>query len=220
MATEQKDLGEPEAPTDEDAAAQAAAGAAEAQAGAEAPDAAFGDGLGGGVPVEDDPALKLAEVEAERDALKDQLYRALAEMENVRKRAERDVKEAQAYGGAKLARDLLAVHDNLARALEAVNGPMRESAGPVLEGVELTQRELLSAFGKHAIEAVAPEIGDRFDPKLHQAMFEAPVPDAEPGRIIQVMQSGFTISGRLLRPAMVGVAAAVPDAPASPDVEA
>ncbi|MEO0683174.1 MAG: nucleotide exchange factor GrpE, partial [Pseudomonadota bacterium] len=175
---------------DADAAAEGGAAAADApEAGAPtnsaAPDAPL------------DPETRLAEVEAERDELKDRLYRALAENENIRKRAERDVKEAQAYGGSKLARDLLAVHDNLARALEAMNGPLRESAGPVLEGVELTQRELLNAFARHAIEAVAPEIGDRFDAKLHQAMFEAPMEGIDPGRIIQVMQHGFTISGRL-----------------------
>lgn len=155
----------------------------------------------------EDAATAIAALEAERDELKDRLVRAYAEMENLRKRAERDVKDAQAYAGAKLARDVLPVHDNLGRALETADEAMRAAAGPLVEGVELTRRELLSAFQKHAIEPVSPEIGARFDPKLHEAMFEAPVSGAEPGTVIQVMETGFTISGRLLRPARVGVAA-------------
>lgn len=157
---------------------------------------------------------RLQQALAERDQLRDQLLRALAETENVRKRAERDVKDAQAYGGARLARDLLAVHDNLDRALAAADDEARKAAGPVIEGVELTRRELLNAFAKHAIEPVEPAEGDRFDPQRHQAMFEAPVPGAAPGTVIEVLQTGFTIAGRLLRPAMVGVAAAAPAAPA------
>ena len=143
---------------------------------------------------------------AERDELKDKLMRALAEAENTRRRAERDRKDAEAYGGTKLARDLLSVHDNMERALEHADEGAREAAGGVIEGVELTRNELLSAFAKHKIEKVAPEKGEKFDPNLHQAMFEAPIPDAEPGTVIEVMQAGFTISGRLLRPALVGVA--------------
>lgn len=161
-------------------------------------------------PDAEDPATRIAALEAERDELKDRVLRVYAEMENLRKRAERDVKDAQAYAGTKLARDLLGVHDNLGRALEATDEAVREAAGPLVEGVELTHRELLSAFHKHSIEPVVPEIGARFDPKLHEAMFEAPVADAKPGTVIQVMEKGFTISGRLLRPARVGVAAAQP----------
>ena len=156
---------------------------------------------------EDDLEASLTQALAERDELRDRLMRALAETENVRKRAERDVKDAQAYGGTRLARDLLDVYDNLGRALEAADETTKAAAGPVIEGVELTRRALLAAFEKHKIETVTPELGDKFDPKLHQAMFEAPVPDAQPGTVIQVMQSGFTIAGRLLRPAMVGVSA-------------
>ena len=156
---------------------------------------------------QDDMEAALTAALAERDELRDRLMRALAEMENLRKRAERDVKDAQAYAGTKLARDLLDVYDNLGRALEASDDAAKAAAGPVIEGVELTQRALLSAFEKHKIETVTPALGDKFDPQLHQAMFEAPVPDAEPGSVIQVMQTGFTIAGRLLRPAMVGVAA-------------
>ena len=163
-----------------------------------------------------DPAAeRIAELEAERDELKKQLMYALAETENVRKRAERDRRDAEAYGGTKLARDLLAVHDNLGRALEAADDDLRAQAGAFVEGVDLTHRELLSAFAKHRIEKVEPALGDRFDPNLHQAMFEAPAPGAETGTVIQVMQPGFTIAGRLLRPALVGVAKAAPAAEAS-----
>jgi molecular chaperone GrpE len=153
-----------------------------------------------------DPAAAVAALEAEREELKKKLMYALAETENVRKRAERDRRDAEAYGGTRLARDLLSVHDNLVRAMESADESLRGQAPAFFEGLELTQRELLNAFQKHKIEKVLPAPGDRFDPNLHQAMFEAPVPGAENGAIIEVMQAGFTISGRLLRPALVGVA--------------
>jgi molecular chaperone GrpE len=160
-------------------------------------------------------AEALAALEAERDELKKQLMYALAETENVRKRAERDRRDAETYGGSRLARDLLAVHDNLDRALEAADDSLRAQASAFVEGVELTRNELLSAFAKHKIEKVTPETGAKFDPNLHQAMFEAPAPGATPGTVIQVMQPGFTMAGRLLRPAMVGVAKAAPEASAA-----
>jgi len=142
---------------------------------------------------------------AERDELKDRLLRALAEAENARKRGERDRREAEQYGGTKLARDLLPVYDNLKRALDAMDEAQREASKSVVEGIELTLRELTHAFSKHGIEPVSPEVGELFDPQLHQAMFEAPVPSVEAGRVIQVMVEGFTIHDRLLRPAQVGV---------------
>lgn len=145
---------------------------------------------------------------AERDELKDKLMRSLAEAENTRRRAERDKRDAETYGGTKLARDLLSVHDNMERALASADDDARAAASGLIEGVELTRKELLAAFTKHKIEQVAPELGEKFDPNLHQAMFEAPAPGATPGTVIEVMQSGFTISGRLLRPALVGVAKA------------
>jgi len=162
----------------------------------------------------------VAELEAECTRLKDRLLRALAESENVRRRAERDRKDAETYGGTRLARDLLAVHDNLDRALSHVDEAQREQAKGFIEGVELTQRELLGAFAKHRIEKVSPGLGEKFDPHRHQAMFEAPIPGAEPGTVIEVMQAGFTIAGRLLRPALVGVARAAPKPGPGPDAEA
>lgn len=149
--------------------------------------------------------ITLDEIQAERDELKDRLLRALAETENLRKRADRDRRDAELYGGVRLARDLLSVHDNLGRALEAIDDDLREQAPGLVEGLDLTQRDLLAVFQKHKIEKVEPEIGDKFDPKLHQAMFEAPVPDHPAGSIIQVMATGFVIGERLLRPAQVGV---------------
>lgn len=138
---------------------------------------------------------------AERNELNDRLMRALAEAENVRKRAARDRVEAEQYGGSKLARNLLPVYDNLRRALDAAG----EESDGVIEGIKLTLKELLSVFNKHGITLVAPEIGDRFDPQLHQAMFEAPLPDTKAGDIIQVAAEGFLLHDRLLRPAQVGV---------------
>ena len=160
---------------------------------------------------EDETAdARLAELETENADLKDRLFRALAEVENIRKRAERDRKDAEAYGGTRLARDLLSVHDNLDRALAAIGDELRETAGPLVTGIEMTQSELLSAFSKHKITPIDPEKGEKFDPNRHQAMFEAPIPGAEPGTVIEVMATGFMISDRLLRPAMVGVAKAAP----------
>ncbi|MXU64703.1 nucleotide exchange factor GrpE [Rhodobacteraceae bacterium KN286] len=165
---------------------------------------------------EEEAAIEADTIEAlvtERDELKDRLLRAYAESENMRKRAERDRRDAELYGGSRLARDLLSVYDNMGRALDLVTDEMREVAGPVLEGIELTQRELLSVFAKHKIDRVAPELGDKFDPKKHQAMFEAPVPGTKAGEIIQVMTTGFIIGDRLLRPAQVGVSSGGPDLP-------
>jgi len=157
-----------------------------------------------------DPSLNTPEeqieiLEAQRDEFRDRFMRALAEAENARKRGERDRREAEKYGGSKLARDLLPVFDNLTRALEAATEEQKAEHGPFFEGVELTLRELVNVFAKHGMERVEPQIGDKFDPQLHQAMFEAPVPNTKQGEIIQVMASGFMLHDRLLRPAQVGV---------------
>ena len=148
---------------------------------------------------------EIAVLTAERDELRDKFMRALADAENARKRSERDRREAENYGGSKLARDMLPVYDNLNRALEAVPEDMRNQAGGLIEGVQLTMRELLNIFQKHGIKKVTPEVGDRFDPQMHEAMFEAPVPGTKAGDIIQVMGEGFMLHDRLLRPAQVGV---------------
>ncbi|SOH93256.1 molecular chaperone GrpE [Monaibacterium marinum] len=152
-----------------------------------------------------DPDAEIANLRSENEELRDKLLRTYADMENLRKRLERDRKDAEVYGGTRLARELLPVHDNLKRALETVTDEQREAVGGVLEGIELTQRELLSAFEKHKITRIDPEMGDKFDPKLHQAMFEAPMPGVAAGCVLQVMTEGFMIGERLLRPAQVGV---------------
>ena len=153
----------------------------------------------------DDEALEIDALRAERDDLRDRFMRALADAENSRKRSEKDRREAENYGGSKLARDMLPVYDNLKRALEAATDEHREVSGALLEGVELTMRELLNVFKKHGIERISPEVGDVFDPQHHQAMFEAPVPGTKAGEIIQVSAEGFMLHDRLLRPAQVGV---------------
>ena len=149
--------------------------------------------------------LELDALRAERDDLKDKWMRALADAENARKRGDRDRREAETYGGSKLARDLLPVYDNLKRGLEAATDDQREVSAALIEGVELTMREVVNVFKKHGIEPISPEIGERFDPQNHEAMFEAPVPGTKAGDIIQVMTEGFMLHDRLLRPAQVGV---------------
>lgn len=153
----------------------------------------------------DDEALELESLRIERDEFRDRFMRALADAENSRKRSEKDRREAEQYGGSKLARDMLPVYDNMKRALETATDEQRDVSGALLEGVELTMRELLNVFKKHGIEVIAPEVGDRFDPQHHQAMFEAPVPGTRTGDIIQVAAEGFMLHDRLLRPAQVGV---------------
>ncbi len=153
----------------------------------------------------DDEALEIEQLRAERDQLKDRFMRALADAENARKRSDRDRREAENYGGSKLSRDMLPVYDNMKRALETVSEEQREANTALIEGIELTMRELLSVFKKHGIDIIAPEVGDKFDPKMHQAMFEAPVPGTKSGDIIQVAAEGLMLHDRLLRPAQVGV---------------
>jgi len=148
---------------------------------------------------------ELEALRAERDEFKDRFMRALADAENSRKRAERDRREAEQYGGTRISRDLLPVYDNLKRALDAATDDTRTQAAALIEGVELTLRELTNVMTKHGVKPVSPAVGEQFDPQLHQAMFEAPVPGTKAGQIIQVMTEGFTLHDRLLRPAQVGV---------------
>ncbi|MBV1902975.1 MAG: nucleotide exchange factor GrpE [Marinosulfonomonas sp.] len=148
---------------------------------------------------------EMEQLRNERDDMRDRFMRALADAENARKRGERDRREAEQYGGSKLSRDMLPVYDNLKRAMDAATDEQREVSKALFDGIELTMRELLSVFKKHGIEPVAPVIGDVFDPQIHQAMFEAAVPQTKAGDIIQVMTEGFLLHDRLLRPAQVGV---------------
>jgi molecular chaperone GrpE len=141
----------------------------------------------------------------ENTQLKDAYMRALADAENTRKRADRDRREAEYYGGSRLARDLLPVYDNLERALRAAKEDGKEGDKAIIEGVELTLRELIGVFKKHKIDPIVAEVGEKFDPQMHEAMFEAPVPGTKAGDIIQVASTGFMLHDRLLRPAQVGV---------------
>ena len=151
---------------------------------------------------------ELDALRAERDELRDRFMRALADAENSRKRSEKDRREAEQYGGSRLARDLLPVYDNMKRAIESATEEQKTVSAALIEGVELTMRELLNVFRKHGIEPVTPQVGDKFDPSVHQAMFEAPLPGTKAGDIIQVSAEGFLLHDRLLRPAQVGVSSA------------
>ncbi|MDF2998014.1 MAG: GrpE protein [Xanthobacteraceae bacterium] len=154
-------------------------------------------------------------------SLKDKFLRAFAEADNVRRRAEREVADAKVYGITNFARDVLTVADDFERALGAVVAEEREKAEgtlkTVLDGIDLTARALTQTLTKHGIAKIEAE-GAKFDPNLHQAMFEVPNPEVPSGTVVQVVQPGYTIGGRVLRPALVGVAKGgpkpAPEAPA------
>jgi molecular chaperone GrpE len=163
------------------------------------PEEEAASGAGGG---------QIAALKAEAAALKDQVLRYAADMENTRRRAEREANDARAYAIQKFARDLLGVADNLARALAAEPS---ETVDPVVKnfmvGVELTEKELQAAFERNGLKRIHPAKGDKFDPHQHQAMMEQADADVPPGAVLQVMQTGYELLGRLIRPAMVVVAA-------------
>ncbi|HMK70524.1 MAG TPA: nucleotide exchange factor GrpE [Xanthobacteraceae bacterium] len=154
------------------------------------------------------PAAPEADAAAVAAELKDKLLRTLAEMENLRKRAGREVADARLYGVAAFARDMVAVADNMRRALDAISPQLRASADPgvkaLIEGVELTERELLKALENNGVRQFTPR-GEKFDPNVHQAMFEVPDASVPAGSVVEVVQPGYMISERVLRPALVGV---------------
>jgi len=156
-------------------------------------------------------AQELSGLRAEVEALKDRALRAMAEVENVRKRLERERDDARTYSVTRFARDILTVADNLNRALSAFPPDVRaktdDAVKAVLDGVEATARELGAALGRHGVKPIAAE-GQKFDPNLHQAIAEVPTRDAPPGTVVSVVQDGYLIGDRLLRPAMVTVAKA------------
>ncbi|TWI36423.1 nucleotide exchange factor GrpE [Mesorhizobium tianshanense] len=145
----------------------------------------------------------------ENDELKDRALRVAAEMENLRRRTARDVHDARAYAVANFARDMLSVSDNLRRALDAIPAEAKASGDAgfkaLIEGVEITERAMLSALERHGVKKLEPE-GEKFDPNFHQAMFEVPNPEVPANTVVQVVQPGYSIGERVLRPAMVGVA--------------
>jgi molecular chaperone GrpE len=180
---------------------------------------------GGAAPgAEQTPAAEGAQAPAVGDSgalaaeLKDKLLRTLADMENLRKRTAREVADAELRGVTSFARDMLGVADNIRRALDAVTPEVRSSAQAgakaLIDGVELTERELLKALEKNGVRQFSPE-REKFDPNLHQAIFEVPDASVPAGSVVQVVQPGYMLGDRVLRPAMVGVSKGGPKVPAS-----
>lgn len=168
-------------------------------------------------PAEVDP---LDALRSENNDLRDRFLRLAAEMVNLRRRTEREVKDAKSYAVSGFARDMLAVSDNLRRALDAIPAEARANAdqglSALIEGVEMTERAMHSSLDRHGIRKIDAE-GQKFDPNFHQAMFEIPNPDVANNTVVQVVQAGFTIGDRVLRPAMVGVAKGGPKEAANPE---
>jgi molecular chaperone GrpE len=160
----------------------------------------------------DTDGQRIEDLEAEVARLKDQLLRALAEQENMRRRAQREREDAVRFAAAELVRDLLTTADNLRRAIESLPADRMDAAAKhLLGGVEATERGLLEAFRKHGIERIDP-LGEPFDPHRHQAMYQRADRQHPPGTVIEVIQPGYVYRDRLLRPAMVGVAGEEPAA--------
>ena len=162
----------------------------------------------------------VAVLEAEKADLKDKLLRLMADMENLRRRTEREVADARTYAVANFARDMLNVADNVRRAIESVPAEASRSAEGafkgLIEGIDLTERDLLKTLERHGVKKLEPQ-GQKFDPNLHQAMFEVPNPEVPNGTVVQVVQSGYVIGERVLRPALVGGAKGGPKATAAND---
>jgi molecular chaperone GrpE len=167
-----------------------------------------------------DPVAALAQEAAD---YRDKLLRTLAEMENLRKRTEREVADARTYGVTGFARDVLGVADNMRRALDAGGPELRQSADAhvtaLLDGIELTERELNKVLEKHGVRKLEPQ-GEKFDPYLHQAMYEVPDASVPTGSVVQVIQPGYVIGDRVLRPALVAVAKGGPRAQPAADAAA
>lgn len=173
----------------------------------DAPDA---DGLNGVASPEPD---RVSILEAEKTDLKERLLRTLADMENLRRRTEREVADARTYAVTNFARDMLTVADNVRRALEAVPAEAErgETLKALIDGIELTERDLLKTLERNGVKRLDPE-GSKFDPNMHQAMFEIPNAEVPTGTVLQVVQTGYAIGERVLRPALVGVAKGGPKA--------
>jgi molecular chaperone GrpE len=168
---------------------------------------------------ESDPATRITALEAELAETKDRLLRALADVENIRRRGERERDQERRYAATNFGKDMLNVADNLRRALDSVPEAQDEFTRTLLSGVAATERELLAAFERHGIKRIAPEPGEKFDHNLHQAMFEVENTGRPAGSIVQVLQNGYVMHDRLLRPALVGVAKAEARPPETPRVD-
>jgi len=154
------------------------------------------------------PAVVIEKLNAENGELKDRVLRTLAEMENLRRRTEKEVSDAKAYGVTNIARDMIAFADNLRRAIESVPAEAREAEGflkTLVEGLELTERDFQSRLARHGVKKMEPQ-GLKFDPNMHEALFEIPDANAPNGTVLQVVEAGYSIGERCLRPAKVGVA--------------
>ncbi|WP_182083920.1 nucleotide exchange factor GrpE [Aureimonas sp. ME7] len=186
----------------------------------------------GHAPIDDEPVptwggdnaneadrARIAELEAENADVKDRLLRLAADMENLRRRTEREIKDARQFAVANFARDMLSVSDNLDRAIQALPEGARESGDAgftsLVEGVEMTGRSMLSAMERHGVKKLEP-LNARFDPNFHQAMFEIPNADLPANTVVQVVQEGYAIGERVLRPALVGVSKGGPKAAPAP----
>ena len=208
MTDQEKETGAEEAPEEETASAEYAPETPEADEteegeteGAEAADGSMS------------PEEEIAD-------LQDKLLRALADTENLRRRSQKDREDTLKYSSANFARDMLSVADNLRRAIESIpeeGDPDGQALVGFIEGISLTEKELLSTLERHGIQKVEP-IGEKFDPQFHEAMFEVPTSDAAAGTVVQVVETGYVIHDRLLRPAKVGIAKAGdgPSGPADP----
>lgn len=163
---------------------------------------------GGGEP---DPFKVLEALKDENAALKDRLLRAMADAENMRRRAEKDLADARLYAVTNFAREMVGVADNLRRALDNATEEAKASAGAVIEGVELTERDLLSRLGRFQVKKIEPQ-GQKFDPNFHEALFEIPDETVPAGTVLQVVEQGYAIGERVLRPAKVGVSRGGPKA--------
>lgn len=163
---------------------------------------------------EDTGRLSNEQLEADNADLKDRLLRALAEVENMRRRSERDVADASKYAISKFARDMIAVADNMERAMASVSAAIRErdpGARAILQGIELTAKEMGAALARNGVEKIDP-VGQRFDPNFHEAMFEVVDPSKPNGSVSEVLEPGYTIGDRPLRPAKVVIARDKPSA--------
>ena len=161
----------------------------------------------------DDKSIDEPTAEQEVAELKDKLLRTLADMENLRRRSQKDREDAAKFSAANFARDMLSVADNLRRATESIpekGDPDGASVAALIEGIALTEKELISTLERHGIQKIEP-MGEKFDPQFHEAMYEIPSTEAENGTVMQVVEVGYVIHGRLLRPAKVGIAKAGPN---------
>jgi molecular chaperone GrpE len=186
--------------------------------GGEAHESSFASTAPQAPVTEPEPFTELENLYAENAGLKDKVLRTLAEMENLRRRTEREVADAKVYGVTSFARDMLTVADNLRRAIDSIPAELRDSADAgiktLVEGIDLTERDFLSRLTKHGVKKLEPQ-GQKFDPNLHEALFEVPNPDVPTGTVLQVVEAGYSIGERCLRPAKVGVARGGPKAPAA-----